>query len=65
LIRYCLFYDYFLVGLELLRFLAASLRLRFMLGFSKNSRRRSSDRTPSCCTLLLNRRSKLSKLSFS
>jgi hypothetical protein len=56
---------YFLGGLVLLRFFAASLRLRLILGFSKNSRRRSSESTPSCCTLLLNRLNKLSKLSFS
>ncbi len=47
------------------RRLAASLRLRFMLRFSKYSRCLISASIPSCCTRLLKRFSRLSKLSLS
>ncbi len=45
----------FMVWRRLLRTLAAFLRLRTMLGFSKKRRRRTSLRMRSPCTTLLNR----------
>ena len=45
----------FIVWRRLLRTLAAFLRLRTMLGFSKKRRRRTSLRMRSPCTTLLNR----------
>ena len=47
----------------LLRRLAAALRLRCTLGFSKWDLRRASERMPSICTLLLKRLKRLSNVS--
>ena len=56
-------YMFFKVALTLLRFFAAAVFFRVILGDSKCWRRRASEIIDSCCTRLVKRRRNPSKLS--
>ncbi|SVA74423.1 uncharacterized protein METZ01_LOCUS127277 [marine metagenome] len=56
-------YMFFKVALTLLRFFAAAVFFRVILGGSKCWRRRASEIIDSCCTRLVKRRRNPSKLS--